>query len=98
MALKKKIILDNGIIVNYHRIVSINEMINNSIIIQIASYINENERKKEIDYYNSLDEDKRINVFIESTIINKEYSENENIKDIYNYLKTIEKFKDAEDC
>ena len=98
MALKKEIILDNGIIVNYHRIVSINEMINNSIIIQIASYINENERKKEIDYYNSLDEDKRINVFIESTIINKEYSENENIKDIYNYLKTIEKFKDAEDC
>lgn len=98
MALKKEIILDNGIIVNYHRIVSINEMINNSIIIQIASYINENERKKEIDYYNSLDEDKKMNVFIESTIINKEYSENENIKDIYNYLKTIEKFKDAEDC
>lgn len=98
MALKKEIILDNGIIVNYHRIVSINEMINNSIIIQVASYINEYERQKEINYYNSLDKDKKMNVFIESTIINKEYSENENIKDMYNYLKTIEKFKDAEDC
>ena len=33
MGLKKQIELDNGIVTNYHRIVSINKITNNSIII-----------------------------------------------------------------
>ena len=38
-----------------------------------------------------------MNIFIDTTYINKEYSEKETIKDLYEYLKTTEKFKDAED-
>lgn len=97
MALKKKIELDNGITVNYHRIVSINKITNNSNIIEIASYTNEEKRQEEIDYYNSTEEDKSMNVFIDTTYIEKEYNENETIEDTYDYLKTTEKFKDAED-
>lgn len=97
MALKKQLELENGITVNYHRIVSINKITNNSIIIEVASYINEDKRQEEIDYYNSTDENKSMNVFIDTTYINAEYDENKTIQDLYNYLKTTEKFKDAED-
>ena len=38
MALKKEIELENGIIVNYHRIVSINKITNDCNIIEVASY------------------------------------------------------------
>lgn len=38
-----------------------------------------------------------MNVFIKTTYINKEYNEKELISDTYNYLKTTEKFKNAQD-
>ena len=41
MALKKQVELYNGIITNYHRIVSINKITNNCNIIEVASYISE---------------------------------------------------------
>lgn len=97
MALKKEIELENGIIVNYHRIVSINKITNNCNIIEVASYTSEKQRNKEKEYYESIEEDKRMNVFIETEYIQKGYSENETIEECYEYLKKIDKFKDAED-
>lgn len=97
MALKKEIELENGIIVNYHRIVSINKVTNNCNIIEVASYTSEKQRDKEKEYYKSIEKDKRMNVFIETEYIQKEYSENETIEECYEYLKKIDKFKDAED-
>ena len=98
MALIKEIELENGIITNYHRIVSINKVTNNSNIIEVASYTSEQKRQEEIDYYENPNENKSMNVFIETTFINKEYKEEETIKEIYDYLKTTDKFKDAEDA
>lgn len=97
MALQKQIELENGIIVNYHRILSINKITNNQIVIEVASYISERKRQEEIDYYNSQEEDKSMNVFIDTTYINTEYDENKTIKDLYEYLKTTQKFENAED-
>lgn len=112
MALKKEIELKNGIIVNYHRIVSINKIINISNIIEVASYVSKNKREEEENYQNvqkknikneELTEEEKevlkkgINVFVQTEYINKEYSENENIKEAYEYLKTLDKFKNAED-
>lgn len=97
MALLKKIELENGVITNYHRIVSINKITNNSVIIEVASYTSEEKRQEERDYYNSTEENKTMNVFIDTTFLNKEYDENKTIKDLYEYLKTTEKFADAED-
>lgn len=100
MALKKEIELENGIILNYHRIVSINKITNNSIIIEVASYVNEKKRQEEIEKQKESQEKGEavpMNIFIDTTYINKEYSEKETIKDLYEYLKTTEKFKDAED-
>lgn len=95
MALSKSIELDNGIVVNYHRIVSINKITNHSTIIEIASYVSEGKRKEEAEYYKSTDIDKKMNVFINTTYISKEYNENDTIEDIYDYLKQTEMFKKA---
>ena len=90
MALKKNITLDNGITVNYHRIVSINKITNNSNIVEIASYTSEDKRKEEQE---AIQNGERMNVFIHTTYINKEYNESETIEDIYAYLKTTEYLK-----
>lgn len=94
MALKKDIKLDNGIIVNYHRIVSINKVTNNTTIIEIGSYTNAEKRAEEAT---AIQNGQTMNVFVETSYINKKYDEDETIKDFYDYLKTIDKFKDAED-
>lgn len=97
MALQKEIKLDNGITTIYHRIVSINKITNNTTIIEVASYIDESQRQKEIDYYNSKQNEKSMNVFIETSYIEKEYNETDTIEDLYLYLKNTEQFKDATD-
>lgn len=94
MALEKQIELDNGIIVNYHRIVSINKVTNNTTIIEVGSYINAEKRAEEAT---AIQNGQSMNVFVETSYINKKYNEDETIKDFYEYLKTIDKFKDAED-
>lgn len=94
MGLKKDIVLDNGVIVTYHRIISIMKFTNNSNTIEVASYLNKEQRDIERE---AIKTGSPMNVLIETTYINKEYDEDETIKDFYDYLKTIDKFKDAED-
>ena len=111
MALQKEIELENGIIVNYHRIVSLNKITNVGNIIEIASYVSKKKRDEEALYQEvqkknrnkeELTETEReilnkgINVLIETKYINKDYDENETIKDAYEYLKTLEKYEKAE--
>ena len=92
MALFKKIELENGVIVNYHRIFSINKITNKSIIIEVASYTSKEKRLEEIGK-----EGESMNIFIETTYLNKDYNEIDTIEDLYGYLKNTEKFKNAED-
>ena len=97
MALKKDIELNNGIVVNYHRISILTTYVNDSIVISIASYINEEKRDEEkverTEEY-SYDINNIITTFTEVT----EYSEDFDVKKAYEYLKTLDKFKDAEDA
>lgn len=112
MALYKEVELNNGVIVNYHRIVSLNKITNMSNILEIASYSSENKREEEAEYqrvqkkkYNKEELtkqeqellDKGINVFMNTEFIQKEYNEKETIKNAYEYLKTLDKYKQAED-
>lgn len=95
MALKKKIELDNGVIVNYHRIVSINKITNIQNIIEVASYTNEEKRNEEKE---AIENALEMNVFINTQYINIEYNENSVIEEAYEYLKTLKQFEGAEDC
>ena len=92
MGLKKSIILDNGITVSYHRIVSINNITNVCNIIEVASYTSKEKREEE---KNAIENATEMNVFINTEYINKEYTENLTIKEAYEYLKTLDEFKDA---
>lgn len=100
MALQKPITLDNGITVNYHRIVSLNKITNQANIIEVASYTSKEKREEEkeaIKKGQEAGEAISTNIFIDTTYINKEYSETEAIEDAYKYLKTTDKFKNAVD-
>lgn len=112
MALQKEIEMENGVILNYHRITSLNKITNQNNTIEVNSYINETQREKEREYQDiqrksakgeilTQEEqeilNKGINVLVETDFINKEYNETEIIEDAYEYLKTLDKFKDAED-
>lgn len=92
MALKKAIELENGIIVNYHRIVSINKITNKTNVVEVGSYTSQEKRQEEIEK-----EGQEMNIFIHTYYFDKEYNENDTIKDLYEFLKTTEILKDAED-
>lgn len=112
MALKKEIELENGVILNYHRITSLNKITNISNNVEVSSYTNEAQRDKEREYQELqkrnangeelTDEEQEalntgINVFIDTTFIQLPYNENQTIEEAYEYLKTTDKFKDAKD-
>lgn len=94
MALKKEIETSNGIITNYHRIMSINNITNKETQIIVYSYANEEKRLEE---ENAEPEEEIFNV-ISSEMITKEYEEDFDIVKAYEYLKTLDKYKEAEDC
>lgn len=127
MALLKPITLDNGIVVTYHRITSLNKITNVSNTIEVNSYISEPTRENEKEWYEkketsrelqerrseaikNRDEElmqqieeaeqeasKPMNVFIVTDYISTEYDADMTIEDAYAYLKTTDKYKDAED-
>lgn len=94
MALKKEIELNNGIILNYHRIVSINKITNVQIVIEVASYTSEEKREIEKE---ALKNGEPFDVYIHTGYLNKEYDETDTIENLYEYLKETDMFKDAED-
>lgn len=111
MALQKETELENGVVLNYHRIVSLNKITNVSNNIEVNSYTSEKQREKEKRYQElqkksangeELTEeeqeelDKGINVLIEADYIEIEYDENMTIESAYEYLRTTEKYKEAE--
>lgn len=100
MALSKKIQLENGVEVNYHRIVSINNIINEQTIIEVASYTSEEKREEERNALlgaKKSGEATPINVFIDTKYISKEYDEKSTAENCYKYLKTLDEFKNAKD-
>lgn len=112
MALQKQIELENGIVLNYHRIVSLNKITNMSNMIEVNSYINEEQRAKEQRYQElqkknangeKLTEEEKqelnkgINVLVEADYINVDYDKDMTIEQAYDYLKTLDKYKEAQD-
>lgn len=96
MALNKNLTLDNGIILTYHRVVGVSNITNKTSIIEVASYINEKQRNKEKEWYETNSQND-MNVFIETRFYSKEYDKNLNVDNAYDYLKTLCEFKDSED-
>ena len=92
MALIKKTELENGVTTNYHRIVSVNNITNIETIIEVASYTSKEKREEEIEALENNDE---MNIFIENKYYNVTYDKDMNVDSAYEYLKTLDEFKDA---
>lgn len=110
MALEKRIKQDNGIILNYHRIVALNKITNVLNAIEVNSYINETQRAKEQRYQelqrkNANGEEltdgereelqKGIDVLVEAAYISIDYDADMTIEQAYEYLKTLDKYKNS---
>ena len=94
MALSKAITLENGITVNYHRVVSINNITNQSSIIEVASYTSEEKRLEEKSKLLNIEP---MNVYIRSKYYLKSYNKNLNVDSAYEYIKTLDEFTGAID-
>lgn len=105
MALLKNIKMDNGLILSYHRINTVLIHTNNQIVVEVSSYLNEEERKREIEFYNKkLNEDLNenlteptLNIYIKTTYYTLDYNEEFSVKKAYEYLKTLDEFFLSED-
>ena len=94
MALIKEIELENGVKVNYHRIVSVNNVTNHASIIEVASYTSKEKREQEKEAF---ERKEFIDVFKETKFIEKEYEEDLNVVSAYEYLKTLPEFSGCTD-
>lgn len=92
MALIKSITLDNGITVNYHRVVSVNNITNHESLIEVASYTSAEKRQEEKA---ALQNNQSMNVFIHTEYLSNDYDPLMNVNSAYAYLKTLDKFADA---
>lgn len=94
MALIKTIELENGVILNYHRIVTINKITNHATILEIAGYTSQKKREQEIE---QLENNEEVTAYIDTTFMSVDYDEESTIKDWYDYLKTTDKYIGATD-
>ena len=94
MALIKEIELDNGIKVNYHRVVSVNNVTNHASIIEVGSYTSKSKREEE---KNAIENHEDMNVFVSTEYINVPYNSEMDVSSAYDYIKTLEKYSGAID-
>ena len=112
MGLIKEKIAQNSVTLLYHRIVSVNNVTNISSDIEVASYINLQQREKEKTYQltqlknlreEELTEEEQeiltngINVYIDTLYYHMPYDKNLNVDNAYEYIKGLEEFEGAED-
>lgn len=94
MALTKNITLDNGVITRYHRIVSINHIINHASIIEICSYTS---AKKRAEEKNAIENNDEMNVYLHTQYIHTNYNDTMTTADAYEFVKSLEQFEGATD-
>lgn len=92
MALGKSIELDNGVVVKYHRITSLNIITNIHNVVEISSYTNETKRQEELN-----SQEENLNIYIHTTILSLPYDQEATIESTYEYLKTLPIFENSED-
>lgn len=99
MALLKKVIMANGLPLEYHRVAMIKNEINQQTTILVHSYLNAEARQYEKDYANGLIEGEPTFPYVDARYYNIEYDPEMTIVLAYSWLKNnIHDFENAEDC
>lgn len=94
MALSKPIKQENGIILNYHRISDIRNVVNDKTYIDVISYVDKDEREKEQNQP-KYSPNKPI-IYKANKVYNVDYNDTLTIEQAYEYLKTLPEFEGAE--
>lgn len=94
MAIIKEIELNNGVVVNYHRVVSVNNITNQSSIIEVAGYTNKSKREEEKQ---KISRGEGMNIFIHTKYLNVPYDANLNVSSAYEYIKTLNDYSNSTD-
>ena len=94
MALGKSIELSNGVVVNYHRITSLNIITNIHNVIEVSSYTSEEKRQEELK---ARENGESTNIYIYTTIMSVPYDQEATVESTYEYLKTLPIFDGSED-
>ena len=98
MALLKKVIMANGLPLEYHRIAMIKNEINQQTTILIHSYLNESARQYEKDYANGLIEGEPTFPYVDAQYYSLDYDSEMTIIRAYNWIKNnLPQFEGAED-
>ena len=95
MALSKPIKQNNGIVLNYHRIADIRNVVNDKTYLDVISYVDDEERvreQKQPKYSPNKQE-----IYKVSAIYDLLYNDSLSIEQAYEYLKTLEVFEGSED-
>lgn len=95
MALQKTIKQDNGVVLSYHRIADIKNIVNDKTQLKIYSYVDKAERQKEKEQPKYSPNKKEI--YKITSYEDMEYNDVLTIEDAYNYLKKLDKYKDSID-
>ena len=95
MALSKPIKQSNGIVLNYHRIADIRNVVNDKTYLDVISYVDKDEREKEQKQpkYSP----NKAEIYKISKIYNMDYNDTLKIEEAYEYLKILENFEGSED-
>ena len=94
MALLKKIELNNGVSLNYHRISCLANVINKITIIEVTSYTSASKRGEEEAATKS---GAPMDVFMNTGYYNLPYDDTMSVSKAYDYLKTTDIYKGSED-
>lgn len=95
MALSKKISLGNGVITDYHRVVSVNTITNVANIIEVASYTSRAKREEEAE---AIANGTEMDVFIHTRFENAPYDQTMTVEGAYGWVKeNVADFEGADD-
>ena len=100
MAIEKGVVGQDGVAVNYHRIVTIRTFVNRFVVIEVASYVNKKYRQNQIDFKKAEAQGQQPTVaypYILTRYYELPYTENVTISGAYEYLKTLPEFEGAVD-
>lgn len=95
MALSKNIEKPNGVVLSYHRVANISSQVNQNTTIVVVSYISQAKRNDEVA---ALEAGEAMDVFMESSFYQTDYSDGMTAQEAYNYVKTVPDFEGSSDC
>lgn len=96
MGLSLQYTLPNGVVLNYHRIVSLITMVGNQTTIEVAGYTSQEKREEELAMLAD-PENNPCDVFIDTRFIAIDYDPDMSVNKAYAYIKALPEYSDAED-